>query len=238
MKLRVFLTIIAAFAFAWGCNKEASKSQKNSVDDKSAVPKASPKETPKDLSTANTKKPVPKTEIIDKFSVKLTTTKGDIIIDVNPKWAPIAAKRFHELTENGFYVNSPFFRVLEGFMAQAGINADPKLNKEWRSKKIKDDTVKESNKRGTVSFATAGPNSRTTQFFINFGDNTKLDRMGFAPFGKVRDMKTVEKLYSKYGEGAPRGNGPSQKRLQLEGKVYWEKEFPKLDYIKSAEFVD
>ena len=176
-------------------------------------------------------------EVPDEFSVKLVTTKGDIVIDVKKAWAPKGADRFHELVTAGYFTDVAFFRVIDGFMAQVGIHGDPAVNKEWRTKKIDDDPVKESNKRGTVSFATSGKNSRTTQFFINFDDNGKLDGMGFSPFGKVRDMKVVDQIFSGYGEGAPRGTGPSQARLQKEGNAYLEREFPKLDYIKSAEII-
>ena len=168
------------------------------------------------------------------YAVKLVTTKGDIIIDVKKEWAPKGAQRFYELVSDGYFTDVAFFRVIDGFMAQVGIHGDPAVNKEWRKKKIEDDPVVESNKRGTVSFATSGKNSRTTQLFINFDDNGKLDGMGFSPFGKVRDMKVVDQIFSGYGEGAPRGTGPSQARLQKEGNAYLQREFPKLDYIKSA----
>ncbi|MCP4679020.1 MAG: peptidylprolyl isomerase [Deltaproteobacteria bacterium] len=174
----------------------------------------------------------------DKFTVKLTTTKGDIVIDVHRDWAPNGVKRFYSLVKQGYYKDVAFFRVLNDFMAQTGVSGDPALNAKWRKDKIPDDPVKQSNTRGMVTFATAGQNSRTTQFFINFGDNSKLDKMRFAPFGKVRDMAAVDKIYSGYGEGAPRGSGPSQKRIQTEGNPYLKKEFPKLDYIIEASLID
>lgn len=176
-------------------------------------------------------------EAPDEYSVKLVTTKGDIVIDVKKAWAPKGADRFHELVTAGYFTDVAFFRVIDGFMAQAGIHGDPAMNKEWRTKKIDDDPVLETNARGTVSFATSGKNSRTTQFFINFDDNSKLDGMGFSPFGKVRDMKVVDEIYSGYGEGAPRGTGPSQAKLQREGNAYLKREFPKLDYIESAQIL-
>jgi peptidyl-prolyl cis-trans isomerase A (cyclophilin A) len=122
-------------------------------------------------------------------------------------------------------------------MAQVGLSGDPKLNGKWREKRIADDPVVQSNKRGTVTFATSGKDSRTTQFFINFGDNVMLDRMGFAPFGKVRDMAVVDALYDGYGEGAPRGAGPDQGQIQRQGNTYLKGKFPKLDYINSAEIL-
>ena len=168
--------------------------------------------------------------------VKLETTKGDVIIEVHPDWAPNGAKRFLELVENDFYDGVKFFRVLEGFMAQTGINGDPAVHAQWRDKNIKDDTVAQSNTRGLVTFAqTAAPNSRSTQFFINYGDNSFLDGQRFAPFGKVVEgMDIVDSLYGGYGEGAPGGNGPSQGRIVSEGNAYLDKQFPKLDAIKSA----
>jgi cyclophilin family peptidyl-prolyl cis-trans isomerase len=170
----------------------------------------------------------------EKFAVKFVTTQGDIVIDVEREWTPRGADRFYTLVKSGYYTDVAFFRVLEGFMAQTGISGDPQVNAKWRVKRIKDDAPKKSNSQGMVTFAMGGPNSRTTQFFINFGDNLRLDSMGFAPFGKVREMTTVNKLYSGYGEGAPRGKGPSQGRLQREGNTYLKAEFPQFDYIKSA----
>lgn len=171
------------------------------------------------------------------FAVKLVTTKGDIIIDVTRAWAPLGADRFYTLVKSGFFKDLAFFRVVSGFMAQTGMNGSPQLNSKWRERRLTDDPVKQSNLRGMVSFATSGPNSRTTQFFINFADNKFLDGMGFAPFGKVRDMSVVDALYAGYGEGAPRGNGPSQQRIASEGNPYLKAKFPKLDYIKSAEIL-
>lgn len=174
----------------------------------------------------------------DQYSVELDTTKGAIVIDVHRDWAPNGADRFYELVQNGYFTDVAFFRVISGFMAQVGISGDPTLNVEWRAKPIPDDPVKASNKRGTVTFATSGPNSRTTQVFISFSDNSRLDGMGFAPFGKIKDMAPVEALYDGYGEGAPRGRGPDQGRMQAEGNTYLRKDFPKLDYIKSAKIIE
>ncbi len=169
-----------------------------------------------------------------KFAVKLETTKGDIIIDVDRSWAPKGADRIYNLVKIGFYDDVAFFRVIGGFMAQLGIHGTPEVASVWRGARIEDDKVVQSNTRGMVSFATAGPNTRTTQFFVNFGNNHRLDGMGFAPFGKVRDMSIVDKLHSGYGEGAPRGRGPNQGLLQSQGNSYLRKSFPELDYIKTA----
>ena len=174
----------------------------------------------------------------DTYTVKMETTKGDIIIDVTKAWAPLGAQRFWELVTSGYYTDVAFFRVISGFIAQAGIHGDPEMNKEWRENRIQDDPVKQGNEPGTVVFAMGGPNTRTTQFFINFKENKQLDSMGFAAFGKVRDMSVVEKLYSGYGEGAPRGKGPSQMLMQTKGNEYLKGSFPQLDYIKKATIID
>jgi len=169
------------------------------------------------------------------FKANFETTKGPFVIEVHREWAPIGADRFYNLVRNGFFDDVRFFRVISGFMAQFGIHGTPAVQSAWRAASLKDDPVRQSNKRGTVTFATAGPNTRTTQFFINFGDNTGLDKQGFAPFGEVvSGMGVVDKINAEYGEGAPRGKGPDQGRLQSEGNAYLTKEFPKLDYIKSA----
>jgi len=170
------------------------------------------------------------------FKAKLDTSKGVVVIEVHRAWAPAGADRFYNLVKNGFYDDTRFFRVLDGFMAQIGINGNPAVQGAWRNATIKDDAVKESNKRGFVTFAkSSAPNSRSTQIFINYRDNSSLDRQGFAPFGEVTTgMEIVDKLYSGYGEGAPGGRGPEQGKIQMEGNEYLNKSFPKLDYIKKA----
>ncbi len=169
------------------------------------------------------------------YRVDFDTSKGPFVIEVHRDWAPNGADRFYNLVKNGFYDNTRFFRVLGGFMAQFGVNGDPKVSAVWREARIKDDPVRLSNKRSFVTFATAGPNTRTTQVFISYGDNSNLDSQGFAPFGQVvSGMKVVDALYDGYGEGAPRGLGPDQGRLQAEGNAYLASGFGKLDYIKKA----
>jgi peptidyl-prolyl cis-trans isomerase A (cyclophilin A) len=169
------------------------------------------------------------------YKAKFETSKGPFVIEVNRDWAPNGADRFYNLVKNGFYDNARFFRVVEGFMVQFGINGDPNIAGVWRQADIKDDPVKQTNRRGTITFATAGPNTRTTQVFINFADNAPLDGQGFSPFGKVvSGMDVVDALYAGYGEGAPNGAGPDQGRIQQEGNAYLESEFPKLDFIKTA----
>jgi peptidyl-prolyl cis-trans isomerase A (cyclophilin A) len=170
------------------------------------------------------------------YKVKVATTKGDFTIEVHRDWAPLGADRFYNLVKLGYYNDASFFRVVKGFMVQFGINANPNANRSWRRATFKDDPqAKQSNKRGTVTFATAGPDMRTTQVFINYGDNSRLDSMGFVPFGKVIEgMKVVDALDGTYGDGPPGGRGPQQERIQTEGNSYLHASFPKLDYIKSA----
>jgi peptidyl-prolyl cis-trans isomerase A (cyclophilin A) len=172
------------------------------------------------------------------YKVEFDTSKGPFVVEVHRDWAPNGADRFYNLIKNGFYDNVRFFRVVEGFMAQFGVNGDPKVSAAWRDARIKDDPVRVSNKRTFVTFATAGPNTRTTQIFINYGDNSNLDGQGFSPFGQVvSGMKVVDSLYSGYGEGAPGGRGPNQARVQSEGNAYLTSAFPNLDYVKKATIV-
>jgi peptidyl-prolyl cis-trans isomerase A (cyclophilin A) len=169
------------------------------------------------------------------YKARFDTTKGVFVIEVTRAWAPKGADRFYNLVKNGFYDNARFFRVISGFMVQFGINGDPGIMARWRAAQISDDPVSQSNTRGLITFATAGPNTRTSQVFINFGDNSQLDRMGFAPFGRVASgMNVVDSINAEYGEGAPRGRGPDQSRVQNEGNAYLAKDFPRMDYIKKA----
>lgn len=164
------------------------------------------------------------------FLVRLETSKGDIVIEVHPEWAPRGARRFRELVEAGFYDECRFFRVVKGFMVQVGMNGDPDFNAQWSKKKLRDDPVIQSNKPGFVTFAKTGaPDSRTTQFFINYGNNSALDRQGFAPFGKVIEgMDIAQAIESRYGEE------PQQDKIERKGNAYLKNEFPKLDYIVKA----
>ena len=172
------------------------------------------------------------------FRARFETSAGTFVIDVHRDWAPLGADRFYELVKTGYFDGVRFFRVITGFMAQFGIHGDPHMSAQWREKRIADDPVRQSNTRGMVSYATAGPGTRTTQLFINYGDNSGLDRQGFAPFGRVVDgMEVVDRLYAAYGEGAPGGRGPDQGRTQAEGNAYLEHDFPKLDFVKKATIV-
>lgn len=170
------------------------------------------------------------------YKAKFDTSKGVFVIEVHRDWAPNGADRFYSLVKSGYYDNVRFFRVVPDFMVQFGINGDPKLSAPWRAAPLmKDDPVTQSNKRGYVTYATSGPDGRGTQVFINFKDNSGLDARGFAPIGQViSGMNVVDTLYNGYGDSAPRGNGPDQGRLQMEGNAYLAKDFPKLDYIKKA----
>jgi len=165
----------------------------------------------------------------DTYKVRFDTSKGPFVVEVHRDWAPNGADRFYELVTSGFYDEGRFFRVVPGFMVQWGISRDPKIAAEWRDKNIQDDPVTQSNVRGFISFATRGPNTRTTQLFINFGDNARLDSMGFAPFGKVIEgMEIVDQIYSVYGET------PQQQLIETQGNAYLKEQFPQLDYIKTT----
>jgi peptidyl-prolyl cis-trans isomerase A (cyclophilin A) len=165
----------------------------------------------------------------DVYEVTFATTKGDFVVQVTRAWAPIGADRFYNLVKHGFYNSAGFFRIVPGFVVQFGLGADPAVNKAMKDANIKDDPVTQSNKVGYLTFATAGPNTRTTQIFINLGNNSRLDSMGFAPFGQVTSgMEVVQGLYSGYGES------PDQGKITNEGKAYIDKNFPKLDTIKTA----
>jgi cyclophilin family peptidyl-prolyl cis-trans isomerase len=171
----------------------------------------------------------------DVYKAKFDTSKGTFVIEVHRDWSPNGADRFYNLVKNGFFNDARFFRVIDGFMVQFGISGNPDLSAVWREARIPDDPVKQSNTRGMVSFATAGPGTRTTQVFINFGDNAGLDGQGFSPFGQVvSGMDVVDSFFKGYGEGAPRGQGPDQGRVQTEGNAYLMTDFPKLDYVKKA----
>jgi peptidyl-prolyl cis-trans isomerase A (cyclophilin A) len=171
----------------------------------------------------------------DLFRARFETTKGPFVIEVHREWAPRGADRFYNLVRAGYFDDVAFFRVLPDFMVQFGISGDPRINAAWQGARIHDDPVRQSNGRGMVTFATSGPDSRTTQVFINFKNNSFLDGQGFAPFGRVVEgLSVVDSLYAGYGEGAPSGRGPSQPRMQSQGNAYLRADFPRLDYVKTA----
>ena len=184
--------------------------------------------------------PEAKVKAPERFKVRFTTSQGAFTITVVRAWAPLGADRFYHLVRGRFFEEARFFRVMSGFMCQFGIPADPAESALWKDATIPDDPVGESNTRGRVTYATAGRGTRTTQLFINYSNgNRRLDRQGFAPFGEVTEgMNVVDKLYSGYGEGAPSGSGPDQKRIESQGNPYLQAEFPKLDYIQKTEILE
>lgn len=174
------------------------------------------------------------------YRARFETTAGDFVVQVQRSLSPNGADRFYNLVRSGYYDGVRFFRVIDGFMAQFGMHGDPQVTAAWRAAPIGDDSVRASNTRGMVTFAmTNQPNSRTTQVFINYRDNSNLDAMGFAPFGEVVEgLDVVDQLYSGYGEGAPGGSGPSQAQIEAQGNEYLAEEFPELDYIEQATIVE
>ena len=170
----------------------------------------------------------------DEFSVRLETSAGSVVIQVTRDWAPHGADRFYNLVRNGFYDEQRFFRVMPNFVVQWGLSGDPKLNMAWRQANILDDPVKQVNTRGRITYAkTNQPNTRTTQLFINLGDNSKLDGMGFAPFGEVVEgMEVVDAINAEYGQQ------PNQGQITMNGNAYLEENFPNLDYIVKAEIIE
>jgi len=175
----------------------------------------------------------------ESFRVRFETSKGAFIVEVTRAWAPRGADRFHELIRERFYDNARFFRVVPNFVVQFGLSGSPKVSQLWSQAFIPDDPVVESNRAGTITYAKRGPATRTTQVFINLMDNQRLDSMGFAPFGRVMEgMDVVSNLYKGYGDAPPGGIGPVQDRILLEGNDYLERQFPRLDYIKTARIVE
>jgi peptidyl-prolyl cis-trans isomerase A (cyclophilin A) len=173
------------------------------------------------------------------FKASFATTKGQFVIEVHRDWAPLGADRFYNLVKMGFYDDTRFFRVVDGFMAQFGISGDPAVSSQWMNAPIKDDPVVQSNKRGYVSFGqTNSPNSRSTQVFVNLVNNAKLDAANFAPFGLVTTgIEVVDALYNGYGEGEPAGKGPNQSLITARGNAYVDKGYPQLDAINHAEIL-
>jgi len=168
------------------------------------------------------------------FRARFTTTKGSFVVTVHRAWAPRGADRFYNLVRVGFYNGDRLFRVVPGFVVQWGISGSPKVSAAWQTATIQDDPVRHSNTAGTISFATAGPNTRTTQVFVNLADNASLDSQGFAPFGQVTTgMATIAKLYHGYGERASN----AQPEIAAQGEAFLRSHFPKLDRILKARIV-
>lgn len=175
----------------------------------------------------------------ESFSVRLETSQGPVVVEVHRDWAPRGADRFFALVQQGFYDGQRFFRVRAGYIAQFGINGDPAVARIWKGRTMADDSVRVSNVRGTLAYAMTGPNTRTTQIYINLADNLQLDAQGFAPFAKVSEgMDVVDKLYSGYGESAGGGmRGGRQEPMETGGNAYLALNFPRLDYIIRATVV-
>lgn len=245
-KTNLFLTLTVLGLLAAGCSNEKNSTQVTTGDVKKeaaavttpapvaapAVPVAAAADLAPDAFADPSKLTATAPET---FKAQFETTKGKFTIEVTRSLAPNGADRFYNLVRSGYFKDLAFFRVVPGFMCQFGIHGDPAVSAKWREANIADDTVKGSNTRGTITFATAGPNTRTTQLFINFGNNVNLDGQGFSQFGKVIEgMEVVDKLNGEYGDGAPYGRGPDQGRIQAEGNAFLKKDFPNLDYINSA----
>ena len=220
--MRKFAILIAAGIFSAAIPASAQTGTaapakpKSSTAQKTTPAKTAPSPAAKTYDRALLRPALLKDKAPETYQVKFETSKGDFTVSVTRAWAPLGADRFYDLAKHHFFDNESFFRVLKGFVAQFGISAYPPVNAVWEKATIKDDPVTESNKKYFLTFATAGPNTRTTQLFINLADNPRLDTMGFAPFGQVTDgMNVVDTLYADYGEGAPGGSGPVTLRCVL-----------------------
>jgi peptidyl-prolyl cis-trans isomerase A (cyclophilin A) len=182
------------------------------------------------LDTSRSAEPAPET-----FRVRFETTKGPFVVQVHHAWAPWGVDRFYYLVKHGFYDSTAFFRVLPGYIAQFGISGNPAIAASWQFRLFPDDTARhQSNLRGRLTFANAGPQSRSTQLFINLRNNPNLDQ-SYAPIGEiVEGIGVIDQLYSGYGEGPPAGTAPNQGRIFNEGTPYLKRDYPNLDYIVSA----
>ena len=240
--LRCFVNclLLASICVVAGCSDQNDGEPKSMVDSLAEIEKAkkeleTPPVAPEPLTPANEPEMASDEEISDAngtYSVKFETTAGDFVVLVHRDWAPRGAGRFYELVKSGFYNDCRFFRVVSGFMVQFGINGDPSIQKGWE-RSLKDDPAKKSNRRGYITFATSGRDSRTTQVFINFVNNGFLDSQGFSPFGEVIEgMDSVDKINAEYGET------PDQGQINAGGNVYLNSEFPKLDYIRKATVIE
>ncbi|HQP36518.1 MAG TPA: peptidylprolyl isomerase [Polyangiaceae bacterium] len=248
-RLPLILTVLATFAIAPACDKQseepsraaAAPSQTEAPKATATVPvataqptvAAAPEQSAAPVPPALLKPADAKEKAPAKYKVKFATTKGDFVVEVSRDWAPLGADRFYNLVKIGFFTDVAFFRVVENFVVQFGLHGSPEVNTVWRQAQIKDDPqTKQSNLKGTLTFAKAGPDTRTTQLFVNFKDNDRLDKMGFPPFGKVVEgMSVIESINKEYGES------PNQAQIQSQGNAYLKANFPRLDYVKSATIV-
>ncbi len=235
MKSLILLAIVSSFSFAQTpAPKPAPATKPAAAKPAPTAVKKAPAAAPTNARLLNPSAWVKQAP--PAFKAKFVTTKGDFVVEVHREWAPRGADRFYNLVRSGFFTNVSFYRVVPNFVVQFGASPDPKVEAAWSKAPIKDDPVKQSNKKYFLTFAMGGPNTRTTEFFINLRDNATLDGMGFSAFGEVIEGKEViDQIYSGYGDMAEQGGrGPSQSRVQAEGKPYLDKNFPNLDSIKSA----
>jgi peptidyl-prolyl cis-trans isomerase A (cyclophilin A) len=257
MRRKNLCAILAASAFLAGCkSKEPTSEMKPAETAKTETTAPTPVPAPAETKPATTESapataskatPAAKAGNLlkpstlqekapDKYEVKFKTTRGEFTVQVTRAWSPLGADRFYNLAKAHFYDNTAFFRVVPGFVVQFGIAEKPAVSAAWKHTEIADDPVTQTNKRGYLSFATAGPNTRTTQIFINLKDNPRLDGMGFSPFAVVEGtgMNVVEMMYEGYGDNV----GPDQDQIEKQGTPYLKKGWPKLDYIQSATLVE
>lgn len=193
-----------------------------------------PKGAPPNPRQALLKPELAKDRAPDRFQVKFETSKGTFVIEVTRAWSPLGADRFYNLARAGYYDGIRFFRVVPNFVVQFGLHGEPAVSQAWSKHRIQDDPVKESNTKGTVTYAKSGPNTRTTQVFVNLGDNSRLDEQGFSPFGKiVEGLDVVEKLNGEYGDTLTKLQG----KIVAEGNAFLAQRAPKLDFIKKATIV-
>jgi peptidyl-prolyl cis-trans isomerase A (cyclophilin A) len=228
MSARSLTAIVLAAALTVAAAPLAAQKSKAPAKKRPAAPAAG--ETLSPAAKAKLKNPAALKDVAPAtYRALFDTSQGPFVIEVHRDWAPKGADRFYNLVKYGFFDGCRFFRAIRGFMVQFGINGDPQVQAPWRAANLTDDPVKQSNRRGMLSFATAGANTRTTQVFINFSNNTNLDGQGFSPFGQVvTGMEVVDKINTEYGDQ------PEQPKIQQQGNAYLNRQFPRLDYIKKA----
>jgi len=237
MRKLVCLLGIALIGFTAGAFAQApAQTQSSAAPKAAAAPKTGTAAAARAYDRALLRPSMLKDKAPDTYQVKFVTTRGEFTVTVTRAWAPIGADRFYNLVKHHFYDDASVFRVVPGFVAQFGLSAYPPVSAAWQHANLQDDPVTQSNKRGYLTFATAGPNTRTTQLFINLKDNSALDSQGFAAFGKVDDpgMKVVDMFYDQYGDNTP---NDYQDLIAKQGKAYLDKSWPKLDSIKTATLV-
>ena len=222
--------LLVAASLAGSCGggepkEEAAPPEASAQAEQAALDEASPLLTPAALTDT-----APAT-----YRVRFETSVGALVVQVNRAWSPNGADRFYNLVKNGYYDDTRFYRVVEGFMAQFGLKGTPRIDQAWRDVTFPDDPFTQSNKRGTITFAHAGPNTRTTQVFFNFKDNTHLDASGFTPFGEVVEgLGIMDKIYAGYGELPPAGKGPDYSKAWVQGNAYLDTNFPEMTKVLSA----